>query len=162
MQSMIGHAQSCTSSSYKGKRALELMQVEYSCRKLFECVWAAPLMSWQTTQVRRHAHVLLAANTEDYAEAQPNTSQFCSWLLCGAYLDGPLRNDDIVLFWVPHGELVTHFIDAVDPSAVLPFRHRMLLQQLIDACTTSKLHFMPWQTIHLPKCCFVPYTSWTL
>ena len=54
-------------------------------------------------------------------------------------LDSPLRDDDIILLRVPHWELLPDFINAVYPLAELPLRHRMLLQQLVDACKYSQL-----------------------
>ncbi len=43
------------------------------------------------------------------------------------YLNGPLRNDDVILLRIPHGELLPDFIDALHPGTVLPLWDWVLL-----------------------------------
>ncbi len=43
------------------------------------------------------------------------------------YLNGPLRNDDVILLRIPHGELLPDFVDALYPGTVLPLWDWVLL-----------------------------------
>lgn len=114
------------------------MSLEPFTFKHMTCPWLAGLQRHAASMQRHRADCAqLDAHMDTRYRPQSDKTENCSTALnnCTAYLDGPLRNDDIILLWVPHGELLPHFVDAVDPGGVLPLRNRMLLQQLVDACT---------------------------